>query len=68
MVVAGQDVAVLPEWVVTPYLAARRLVAVDLTARPVVRAWSCVTRREPPAHVPAFAELIRAHFADAPPA
>jgi LysR family transcriptional regulator for metE and metH len=66
MVVAGQGVAVLPEWVVTPYLASRRLAAVPLTARPAVRAWSCVTRREPPAHVEAFCELIRAHFAGGP--
>jgi len=64
LVAAGQGVAVLPEWVVRPHLAAHPITTVPLTADPERRTWSCATARQAPPHVDAFVDVVRAHFAD----
>lgn len=63
LVVAGQGVAVLPEWVVRPFAASHPIAVVPMTASPERRTWSCATLRQAPPHVDAFVDAVRAHFA-----
>jgi LysR family transcriptional regulator for metE and metH len=67
LVLAGQGVAVLPGWVVAPYLATHPLAAVSLTATPEPRLWQCAARRGAAPHVEAFVAAVRDHFADGAP-
>lgn len=64
MVATSHDVTVLARWVVEPYLGGHGVRAVQLTATPETRTWSCATRRGPqPPHIATFVDLLAAHFA-----
>jgi len=62
--VAGSDgVAVLPSWVVAPYVESRGLGLVRIGARGNPRTWSCATRPAPqPEPVRAFTQEVVAHL------
>lgn len=61
MVAGGEGVAVLPSWVVAPYVETRAIATVGIGPRPLTRTWYCATRQDDqPPHVAAFAgELVR---------
>jgi LysR family transcriptional regulator for metE and metH len=65
LVRAGLGVTVLARWVVQPYLQARSLVGVKLTARGFYRGWSGVVPRNM-ATVPYVAEFLKLVASNAP--
>ncbi len=67
MVLASRGIAILPAWTLRPYVAAGRVAAVGITARPERRIWSVTARRSPTPPVAAFVALLREHMAAAAP-
>lgn len=63
MVLAGQGVGLLSEWVAEPYRRTRDVALVQVTANPERRTWWCATRRGPlPEPVAAFVDIVVGHF------
>jgi LysR family transcriptional regulator for metE and metH len=64
--VAGSDsVAILPGWVVAPYVRPRGLSVVPLAARGLARTWYCASRTGPrPDHVDDFVAEVVARLSD----
>ena len=65
MVKAGLGVAVLPNWVVKPYLESGQLAAVRITKERVLRTWYAATlkAKQLPPYTIAFVEQLSAHMA-----
>ncbi|MDQ3542779.1 MAG: substrate-binding domain-containing protein, partial [Actinomycetota bacterium] len=61
MVVGGEGVTVIPNWMALPFVDSHGVGIVQVGAKPQTRTWSCATRRgAQPVHIAAFAdELVR---------
>ncbi|MBT2472688.1 LysR family transcriptional regulator [Streptomyces sp. ISL-66] len=63
MAAGGQGVAILPNWVASPYAASHGLALVRIGARPLTRTWFCATRPGPlPPRQAAFVEELTTHL------
>jgi LysR family transcriptional regulator, regulator for metE and metH len=59
MVAGGEGIAILPNWVATPYTRSHDVAVVQIGARPVTRTWYCAVRPDPqPEHIAAFADEV----------
>lgn len=66
MVKAGMGVAVLPNWVVRPYLEAGQLAAVPITEDRILRTWYAATlkSKESPPYTTAFVDQLAVYMSE----
>lgn len=63
MVVGGEGVTVIPNWMALPFVDSHGVGIVQVGAKPQTRTWSCATRRgAQPAHIAAFADELVQHL------
>ena len=67
MVRAGMGVKVIAKWMIEPYLADKRLVAVPVTKKGMERTWYAVTLDKPesPQYLANFIEHLKCNIAGA---